>query len=114
MGRAAVAPLPPEGGANTPVFGMYAGDDAASQEILLGFEPLVVLALECGCCASGQNYHCNMAIASRGTPAYSGGFAVEDKKVLEITNRGFLVFSSKSKWPQLNNSYKPYYYIAFR
>lgn len=113
MGRAAVAPLPPEGGANAPVFGMYTGDGAASREILLGFEPLVVLVLEAGCCASGQNHHCNMAIAFRGTPAYSRGNAIELYKVLEITDRGFLVFSGKTKYPETNRD-TPYYYIAFR
>lgn len=116
MGRAAVAPLPPEGGGGS-VVGSYTGTEHSPQagyvkRISLGFQPKMVLVRSPAGAHNGVSSWGgqDLAIAFVGIPfseRYSSNRIV-------ITENGFQIEVSQNNAAQWVSPNYTYHYIAFR
>lgn len=106
MGRAAVAPLPPEGGGGF-VVGEYFGNinGQGTQDINLGFQPKIVLIFR------ADDYTPSFGVCAPGMPYYSS----EPGAV--VTETGFRVGNyggSNLNFKEYSGHKRRYTYIAFR
>lgn len=95
------------------VTGTYAGNNAASQSINLGFHPQAVLVME----------NTSLAGTSGGSyPMAYGGLALQEKPVevaktvaLQISDTGFTVYNYPDfDYIRINRTDKTYYYLAVK
>lgn len=107
MSKIPVAPVGGERG--DVVFGMFAGDDADSQFINLGFAPKAVLVVaDTGEMANSNYYYGGLALP--GYPCHRSSGPL----IVQVEGLGFRVYYNLSNRVFANKSGYDYYYIAFR